>query len=35
MNKIKKFFMNLWYGLPHGIKAATIEIRGHHKPRGI
>lgn len=28
MNKIKKFFMNLWYGLPHGIKAANIEIMG-------
>lgn len=28
MNKIKKFFLNLWYGLPFGLKAAGDEIMG-------
>lgn len=28
MSKIKKFFLNLWYGLPFGLKAAGDEIMG-------
>jgi hypothetical protein len=28
MNKIKKYFLNLWYGLPFGLKAAGKEIMG-------
>ena len=28
MNKIKKFLLNLWYGLPFGLKAAGDEIMG-------
>ena len=28
MNKIKKIFLNLWYGLPFGLKAANDEIMG-------
>lgn len=28
MNKIKKYFLNLWYGLPFGLKAADTEIMG-------
>ena len=28
MNKVKKYFMNLWYGLPFGMKAADTEIMG-------
>ena len=28
MNKIKKYFLNLIYGLPHGLKAADTEIMG-------
>jgi hypothetical protein len=28
MNKIKKYFLNLWYGLPFGLKAADSEIMG-------
>lgn len=28
MNKIKKWVLNLWYGLPFGIKAADTEIMG-------
>ena len=26
MNKIKKFLLNIWYGLPFGLKAASEEI---------
>lgn len=29
MNKIKKYFLNLWYGLPFGMKAADTEIMGN------
>lgn len=29
MNKIKKYFLNLLYGLPHGLKAADTEIMGN------
>lgn len=28
MNKLKKYFLNLWYGLPFGMKAAGDEILG-------
>lgn len=28
MNKVKKYFLNLWYGLPFGLKAASDEIMG-------
>jgi len=28
MNKIKKYLLNLWYGLPFGLKAAGDEIMG-------
>ena len=28
MNKIKKYLLNLWYGLPFGMKAADTEIMG-------
>ena len=28
MNKIKKYLLNLWYGLPFGLKAADTEIMG-------
>jgi hypothetical protein len=28
MNKIKKYLLNLWYGLPFGLKAADSEIMG-------
>ena len=28
MNKIKKFLLNIWYGLPFGVKAAGDEIMG-------
>lgn len=28
MNKIKKYFLNLWYGLPFGLKAAGEQIMG-------
>jgi len=28
MNKIKKYFLSLIYGLPHGLKAADTEIMG-------
>lgn len=28
MSKLKKFFLNLWYGLPFGLKAAGDEIMG-------
>ena len=28
MSKIKKYFLNLWYGLPFGMKAADTEIMG-------
>lgn len=28
MNKIKKFFLNFWYGLPFGMKAMGDEIMG-------
>ena len=28
MNKIKKYLLNLWYGLPFGMKAAGDEIIG-------
>lgn len=30
MNKIKKYFLNLWYGLPFGMKAADTEIMGNN-----
>ena len=29
MSKIKKYFLNLWYGLPFGMKAADTEIMGN------
>jgi hypothetical protein len=29
MNKIKKYLLNLWYGLPFGMKAADTEIMGN------
>ena len=29
MNKIKKFLLNVWYGLPFGLKAADTEIMGN------
>ena len=28
MNKVKKYLLNLWYGLPFGMKAADTEIMG-------
>ena len=28
MNKIKKILLNIWYGLPFGLKAANDEIMG-------
>lgn len=28
MNKIKRYFLNLWYGLPFGLKGADTEIMG-------
>ena len=28
MNKVKKYLLNLWYGLPFGMKAAGDEILG-------
>ena len=28
MNKLKKYLLNIWYGLPFGIKAASDEIIG-------
>lgn len=28
MNKIKKYLLNIWYGLPFGMKAADSEIMG-------
>jgi len=29
MNKIKKILLNIWYGLPFGLKAADTEIMGN------
>ena len=28
MNKLKKILLNIWYGLPFGLKAAGDEIMG-------
>lgn len=28
MNKLKRYFLNLWYGLPHGLKSAGDVILG-------
>jgi hypothetical protein len=28
MNKLKKYLLNIWYGLPFGMKAASDEIIG-------
>ena len=28
MNKFRKYLLNLWYGLPFGMKAADTEIMG-------
>ena len=34
MNKIKKYLLNLWYGLPFGMKAAGDEIMGSNVSDG-
>ena len=34
MNRVKKFFLNLWYGLPFGLKAADTEIMGSKEDLG-
>ena len=34
MNKIKKWALNLWYGLPFGLKGADTEIMGNKKADG-
>lgn len=34
MNKLKKYLLNLWYGLPFGLKAAGDEIMGGNGTSG-
>ncbi len=34
MNKLKKYLLNLWYGLPFGLKAAGDEIMGSNGTDG-
>jgi len=34
MNKLKKYLLNLWYGLPFGLKAAGDEIMGFNSEGG-